>query len=74
MLGVALLRNGFRPRAGAWLLALTISLAADVLQVTSMGSAALPIIFAFALAGRRLATADVRVQTAVCALSNSRRF
>ena len=56
LLGIALLRNGFRPRATGWLLALTIPLVLGILQVTSMGSAALPIMFAFAIAGRRIAT------------------
>jgi hypothetical protein len=55
MLGIVLLRNGFRPRASAWLLALTIPIAIVVLQATSMGSVALPIMFSFGILGRRLA-------------------
>ena len=55
MLGIALLRNGLRPRTPAWLLALTIPLVVAILQVTSMGSAALPIMFAFGILGRRIA-------------------
>jgi len=64
VLGVALLRNGFRPRATAWLLALQIPLAVGILQVTSMGNAALPIMFAFGIAGRDLATSYVPAGTA----------
>lgn len=55
MLGIALLRRGFAPRLPAWLLALTIPLAAGIDQVTSMGSMALPVMFAFGILGRRLA-------------------
>ena len=56
LLGIALLRRGFRPRASAWLLALTFPLVFVIEQVTSMGSLALPVAFAFGLAGRRLET------------------
>ena len=45
----------FRPGLPAVLLALVIPLAVVILQVTSMGSAVLPIIFAFGILGRRLA-------------------
>ncbi|HET6625304.1 MAG TPA: hypothetical protein VFG63_02845 [Nocardioidaceae bacterium] len=55
VLGIALLRNRFRPRATAALLALQIPLAVGILQVTSMGNAALPVMFAFGIAGRRIA-------------------
>jgi hypothetical protein len=55
LLGVALLRRRFRPRATAWLLALTFPLAFAIEMVTSMGNLALPVAFAFGLAGRRLA-------------------
>lgn len=55
MLGIALLRNGFRPRATSWLLALNIPLPVGVVQFTSLGSAALPIMVAFAIAGRQIA-------------------
>jgi hypothetical protein len=55
LLGIALLHNGFRPRASAWLLAVSIPFAVLITQVTSMGSVALPMMFAFGLAGRRLA-------------------
>ena len=54
-LGIALLVKRFRPALPAVLLAATIPLAVAVLQVTSMGSAALPVMFAFAILGRRIA-------------------
>ncbi len=58
-LGITLLVKRFRPTAPALLLALTIPLALGILQVTSMGSAALPVMFAFGLLGRRLALVEV---------------
>lgn len=55
VLGATLLVRGFRPWFPALLLAGTFPLAfLVILQVTSMGSAALPIMFAFGLLGRRL--------------------
>lgn len=57
-LGVTLLVKRFRPTLPALLLALQIPLAFGILQVTSMGSAALPVMFAFAILGRRIASAD----------------
>ena len=54
LLGIALLRRGFRPRASAWLLALTFPLVSVIEQFTSMGNLALPVAFALGLAGRRL--------------------
>ncbi|HET9500000.1 MAG TPA: hypothetical protein VFO98_07050 [Marmoricola sp.] len=58
VLGITLLVRGFRPVGPALLLALTIPLALGVLQFTSMGSAALPVMFAFAILGRRLALGE----------------
>jgi hypothetical protein len=55
LLGIALLRRGGAPKLPAWLLALTIPLAVTALMFTSMGSAALPVMFAFGLLGRRIA-------------------
>jgi hypothetical protein len=55
LLGIALLRRGGTAKTPAWLLALTIPLAFGALQFTSMGSAALPVMFAFGLLGRRIA-------------------
>lgn len=69
VLGVVLLRRRFRPRATAWLLTLTIPLAFVALQFTSMGSAALPVMFAFAVAGRQLSLPVAGPQTT---LSGSR--
>lgn len=55
VLGVTLLFRDFRPRASAWLLALTFPLAFAITMVTSLGNVALPVIFAFGIAGRDLA-------------------
>ena len=55
MLGIALLRKAFTPPATSWLLTLSIPLAIGILQITSMGSAILPIAFAFAIVGRQIA-------------------
>ncbi|HEX3003983.1 MAG TPA: hypothetical protein VHO27_07215 [Angustibacter sp.] len=64
LLGIALLRRGGVARGPAWLLALTIPLAVGVLQVTSMGSATLPIMFAFGWLGRDLAAEQPYAQVA----------
>lgn len=58
VLGVTLLVKGFRPVLPALLLALMIPLAIGITQVTSLGSAALPVMFAFGILGRRIARAD----------------
>ena len=55
VLGITLLRRGFRPRVTAWLLALTLPLSVVIRMFTSMGSGALPVMFAFGIAGHRLA-------------------
>ncbi len=55
ILGITLLRRGFRPRVTAWLLALTLPLTVVIQMFTSMGSGALPVMFAFGIAGHRLA-------------------
>jgi hypothetical protein len=57
-LGVTLLVKRFRPTLPAVLLALLVPLAIGILQVTSMGSAALPVMFAFGILGRRIARAE----------------
>ncbi|MGI8947917.1 MAG: hypothetical protein ACR2FV_08085 [Ornithinimicrobium sp.] len=54
-LGITLLLKRFRPALAAWLLAAMIPFALVILQVTSMGSVALPVMFAFAILGRRIA-------------------
>lgn len=58
LLGIAVLRNGLRPRLTGWLLALVIPVTIVVVQVTSMGSVILPIAFAFGILGRRLARGE----------------
>lgn len=55
VLGVTLLRRGFRPRATAWLLTVAFPLAIVIPAVTSLGNIVLPIAFAFGIAGRRIA-------------------
>jgi len=55
MLGITLLTHGFRPRTTGWLLALAVPLSLGIGMVTSMGSGALPEMFAFGIAGLRLA-------------------
>jgi hypothetical protein len=61
LLGIALLRNGLQPRGAAWLLTSTIPVAVVALQVTSMGSAALAVMFGFGILGRRIAAESTRV-------------
>lgn len=58
VLGGTLLVKRGRPVLPATLLVLVIPLAMLVLQVTSMGNAALPIMFAFAILGRRIARTE----------------
>jgi hypothetical protein len=58
MLGITLLRRGFRPRLPAILLALAIPEMIAITQVTSMGSVALPMAFAFGILGRRIAAEE----------------
>jgi hypothetical protein len=55
LLGISLLRNGFRPRLAAWLLVLAIPWTFAVLQVTSLGSVVLTVAFGFGVIGRQLA-------------------
>jgi len=58
VLGITLLRKGFRPRASAWLLALTLPGLVVIPMVTSLGNISLPIAFAFGILGRRMADTD----------------
>lgn len=53
-LGIALLRNKFRPRTTGWLLAAFIPLFLAISEVTSLGNAILPVIWGWAIAGRRI--------------------
>ena len=55
MLGISLLRRGFRPRVPAVLLSLTVPGLVVISMVTSQGSVVLPIAFAFGILGRRIA-------------------
>lgn len=54
-LGITLLVTRFRPALPAVLLAAAIPLAFAIVQFTSLGSAALPVMFAFGILGRRIA-------------------
>lgn len=63
VLGITLLATRFRPAPAALLLMLVIPLALGILQATSMGSAALPVMFAFAILGRRIARTVELTQT-----------
>src|SRR3954452_7426304 len=65
VLGISLLVKGFRPRASAWLLALTLPLAIVITMFTSMGNMVLPIAFAFGIVGRRIAVEQSGELTAV---------
>jgi hypothetical protein len=58
VLGVILLVKRFRPTLPAILLALLIPLAVGITETTAMGSAALPVMFAFGILGRRIASPD----------------
>jgi hypothetical protein len=55
LLGIGLLRGSFRPRTPAVLLSLMVPALIVITQVTSQGSVALPVMFAFGILGRRLA-------------------
>ncbi len=55
VLGVALLRRGHRPRATGWLLVAWSPLFVLLSATIALGAAILPIVWAWALAGRRLA-------------------
>jgi hypothetical protein len=57
LLGIALLRRGFRPRMTGWLLVLWLPLFLALSSVIAMGAAALPMLFAWGLAGQAMATA-----------------
>jgi hypothetical protein len=57
-LGIALLRKGYRPRTSAVLLALSLPGVFLISSATSLGNTFLPILFAVALAGRRVAAGD----------------
>ena len=57
LLGIALLRRGFRPRATGWLLALWLPAVVAISAVMAFGGALVPMVWAWALAGRACPTA-----------------
>ena len=71
MLGITLIRRGFVPRVSAWLLALAIPISFVLELFTSMGSGALPEMFAFGIAGHQLSR-SLRQQQTQTTLSGSR--
>ena len=74
LLGIALLRSGFRPRITAWVLILWLPLTLAITQVTSLGSADLPTAFAWAYAGSRLlADRNVIAQPPAVSVAADRR-
>jgi hypothetical protein len=58
LLGAALLRRAFLPRTTGWLLVAWIPLFFGLTSVMAMGAAALPMIWAWGLAGRYLRRHD----------------
>ena len=58
LLGATLLLKRFRPALPAVLLALMIPAALAITSVTSLGSAVLPVMFAFGILGRRIARTE----------------
>ena len=71
MLGITLIRRGFVPRVSAWLLALAVPISFVLELFTSMGSGALPEMFAFGIAGHQLSR-SLRQQQTQTTLSGSR--
>jgi hypothetical protein len=57
LLGITLLRDGFRPRVLPWVLVLQIPIILAIGQVTSLGSTGLPEAFAWAWVVRRMVRA-----------------
>jgi len=60
VLGIMLLRKGFRPRVTAWLLILFLPFFMAITTVTSMGNALLPLMWGWALAAHRLVHTEAR--------------
>jgi len=54
VLGIMLLRKGFRPRSTAWLLIVFLPFFVAITEVTSMGNALLPLMWGWALAAHRV--------------------
>ena len=65
VLGISLLRNGFRPRTTAVLLILWLPLFFVLSDLIAMGAALLPALYAFGAAGWSLATAPDQVEERV---------
>lgn len=64
VLGISLLRSGFRPRVAAVLLAVWLPLFFVLSALIAMGAALLPVLWAFAFAGRSLGVATPSRQAA----------
>lgn len=65
VLGVALLRRGFQPRATGLLLLLWLPLLIGLSSLIGLGAAALPMLWAWGLAGRALAAVPPEPASAV---------
>ncbi len=61
MLGITLLRRGFRPRVLPWVLVLQLPIMLAIGQVTSLGSTGLPEAFAWAWVVRRMVRPEAEV-------------
>jgi hypothetical protein len=70
VLGIALLRNHFRPRVTPWLLVLWFPLLFAITQITSLGNAVLPAIWAWAIAIRSASSFDPSSSSAPAAPAN----
>jgi hypothetical protein len=67
VLGLMLLRKGFRPRSTAWLLTLFLPFFIAITEVTSMGNALLPLMWGWALAAHRVVRAEADRQPSTLA-------
>jgi hypothetical protein len=65
VLGIALLRRGFRPRVTAWLLAVWLPLFFGLSSVIAMGAALLPMLWAWGIAGLALSRSVAPTAAAV---------
>jgi hypothetical protein len=54
VLGILLVRSGFRPRTSAWLLIVFLPFFFAITEVTSMGNALLPLMWGWALAAQQI--------------------
>lgn len=60
VLGIMLVRSGFRPRTTAWLLILFLPFFFAITEVTSMGNALLPLMWGWALAAHQVVGVEER--------------